>query len=106
MTIVEATRDEDVLFLAANGHATGSEQVCAAVSAAMFGLLGYIQNTGVGTSIADLAPGRAVLAFDRTERSEAAWELAVITLAQVAMRYPRYIRVEIKKDIKAGACGD
>ena len=44
MTKVYAERDGNRCILSAQGHAIGSEQVCAAVSGLLYALAGYLTN--------------------------------------------------------------
>lgn len=71
------------------GHATGSEQVCAAISALMTALAGYLVNHNpqrINTIM--LESGHNVIAF---RGAAAAFEMTKIGLMQLAQSYPKYI---------------
>ena len=70
------------------GHATGSEQMCAAVSGIMMALAGYLVNhNNKGIRHMNLASGNNLIVF---KGSDAAFEMAKIGLLQIAQSYPQY----------------
>lgn len=77
-------------------HATGSGDVCAAVTALVTSLAGYL--TGVGERAKgawSLEPARAEFTIEtEDERVIGAWELAVFGLMQLANSFSDYIYVE------------
>ena len=70
MTKVYAEKDKDRYQISARGHATGSPEVCAAVS------------------------GDVAIDFRGGERAEAVFDMAVIGLLQIEQSCPEYIHVE------------
>lgn len=98
MTRVYAEKDGDSYLLSAEGHATGNEQVCAAVSGIVYALAGYLTNAardGYATSYAlETDRGKALLHCYGGERVEAAYDMAVIGLQQIEKQYPQLVKVE------------
>ena len=75
--------------LRARGHAEGSAAACAAVSALLYALANW-----AGPQRAAVARGRADIKLPRTPAADAAFDLTVLGLAQVASVQPREVRVE------------
>ncbi len=86
----------------ASGHATGSEKACAAVSAILYALAGYLKNAEADRRLPvveiRLESGDAVLDFWADEEAKGAFEMAVIGLAQVAKAEPERVSVRICED--------
>lgn len=83
--------DGDHFLLAMDGHATGSETVCAACSAVVYALAGYLANAGEHITEfreSTLESGRACLICRGDVCVEAAYRMAGIGLAQIAKQYP------------------
>lgn len=101
MTRVYIERDGDRVLLTADGHATGSEQVCAAVSCLLSGLAGYLQNMqeeGRATVYRmELAQAQAIFHYFGDEAVMGATELVMLSLAQLELSYGDYIVVEIQE---------
>ena len=74
----------------AEGHATGSPEGCAAVSALLFALAGWLRNApaALRAERVRLAPGAAELVFSGGASADAAGELAAVGLAQIAKAVP------------------
>lgn len=95
MTFVYCEKDGDRYTVAAKGHATGSPEVCAAVSGLLYALAGYAQNEkGVGRLHGRIEPGDFSLTFDGDERAEAVYSMTLIGLFQIEKSHPEYIKVE------------
>lgn len=98
MTRCKVELGPDILVLQAQGHATGSEQVCAAVSAITLSLLGYalnIQARGEGlVSQQKAEPGEFYLRASGDARLRGAFEMAKQGLLQLENSFPQYIAVE------------
>ena len=70
MTRVLAGAAGDRFFLQVCGHATGSVQVCAAVSGLVYALAGYVQNDAcVNDNICDIMEADARLSFSGGEQA-------------------------------------
>lgn len=98
MTKVKVHLGEGRFFLTAEGHATGSEQVCAAVSAITLTLLGYVLNLeqeGQAEVRGKKAEsGLFQLNAKGGERCRAAFEMAVQGLLQLENTFPSYVSVK------------
>lgn len=83
--------------LTARGHAVGSPQVCAAISALLFAVAGYLENVRGTVQVGEvrLDSGDARLYWSGGARAEAAYELAAVGLCQLARRYPRYVACSV-----------
>lgn len=97
MTDIRVQRDGTRCTLSAQGHATGSEQVCAAVSAVLYALAGYVTNA-IRERYIEVYDWRmesadVVLDFNGDEGTTAAFEMAVIGLAQIAQKHPEYVHI-------------
>lgn len=94
MTSVSLIHTRDVFSVTAIGHATGSTEVCAAVSCLMYTLAGWIaQNPERG--VYDISDACASVALVGSEAAEAIYELSRIGFLQLAESYPEFIRVGV-----------
>lgn len=78
------------------GHAEGSPEVCAAASAIVYALAGWVENNREHLderkqAFIDLKSGDACLLFTGDVCADAAFQVAEIGLAQLANSYPDYI---------------
>ena len=98
MTQVYAERDGQRCILSAQGHATGSVEACAAVSGILYALAGYVTNAMreryVEVYTWRMESGDVQLDFNGDDGTAAAFEMAVIGLAQVAQAHPEQVQVE------------
>lgn len=78
-------------LLTMDGHATGSEVVCAGASAIVYALAGYLANTDC-VHESDLESGKAKVSCVGDKGVQAAFRMAGIGLAQLAQQYPQYIK--------------
>lgn len=96
MTRITIQQDGGVFRLSANGHAQGSVQVCAAVSAILFALGGYLQNLerqgSVRLETFLLESGTAELAASGPD-ARVPFEMAAVGLLQVQQGHGAYIEV-------------
>lgn len=99
MTQVCAQRSGNRCILSAKGHATGSVEVCAAVSAILYALAGYLANAVHERYIEfyehRMEEADVMFDFSGDECTAAAFEMAAIGLAQIAKAHPEYIVVEM-----------
>ena len=96
MTTVYATDAGGVMRLSVRGHATGSDQVCAAVSGLVCALAGYLANDDgaqVQEQVVDSA--RAVFRFTGGPEAHGAFKAVVIGLQQLAASYPDFIEAGV-----------
>lgn len=96
MTVIRYSRTEEELRLWAEGHATGSERVCAAVSGLLYALLGYLENIG-GDYSSMVEDGSVVVRVARSEKTDSAFDLVLIGLLQIEKAEPEYIKVTLWK---------
>jgi len=86
--------DGNRFLLTMDGHAAGSETVCAACSAVAYALAGYLANAGdhvVELRENIMESGRACLICRGDACVEAAYRMAGIGLEQIAKRYPDFL---------------
>lgn len=102
MTQVYAERDGQRCILSAQGHATGSVEACAAVSGILYALAGYVTNAMreryVEVYTWRVESGDVQLDFNGDDGTAAAFEMAVIGLAQVAQAHPEQVQVECREE--------
>lgn len=81
----------------AEGHASGSPEACAGVSALLYALAGWLANApeGVRRECVSLAPGAAELVFSGGPAAAAAAELVAVGLAQIAKAVPEAVAADI-----------
>lgn len=78
----------------AEGHATGSAEVCAGISAVLFELVGALNNfSSINPLRVQMDPGDAMLAFEGGTVAKLAYEMTVIGLLQIEKSYPGYMKV-------------
>ena len=82
-------------LITAQGHATGSPQVCAVVSALLSAVDGYLSQHPDMVIRRELASADVVLEFEATAQS--VFDVAMIGLIQIEMAHPEFISVEIGK---------
>ncbi|MEG1564650.1 MAG: ribosomal-processing cysteine protease Prp [Bacteroides sp.] len=88
-------------LLTLEGHATGSETVCAAISAIVYALEGYLENAGAHIYAIlenETASGNVHLHYLGDESVTAAWEMAYIGLAQIQLQYPDLLSVRLQEE--------
>ena len=98
MTKVYAECSGNRCILSAKGPATGSVEVCAAVSGILYALAGYLTNA-VRERYIEFYENRmeeadVMLDFNGDECTAAAFEMAVIGLAQIGQQHPEFLCVE------------
>lgn len=98
MTQVTYGGDGSWHYLRAAGHATGSPEVCAAVSGLVYALAGCLKSLErqgrAEVRLCSLESGDAVLDAEGGAELDGAFDTAVIGLLQIAQKYPEFVRVE------------
>lgn len=98
MTAVYVEQEGSRCTLRAQGHATGSTEMCAAISSILYALSGYLTNAVRERYIefyeCRMDSGDVLLDFNGDEGTTAAFEMAVIGLLQLEQIGPGLIRVE------------
>lgn len=101
MTWVYAEMAEGRCYLSARGHATGSEQGCAFISGILYALAGYLTNAEAEgrarLSRLKLEPGDVAIRAEGDERTEAAFDMALIGLRQLEKEHPELVKVEVSE---------
>ena len=95
MTQVSFGRGTRRQTLRLTGHATGSEQVCAAISGIVYSLLGYLDNQPEEAETRE-EPGYALASDGRGAALDAAFDMAVIGLLQIAQEFPDHVKVTVR----------
>ena len=94
MTRVTLKEDGGRYSVICEGHATGSVEVCAAVSTLVYTLLGYLKNADcVAVESEELADGYAEIEFSGGECARVAFELIRIGFLQLAMAKGELIEI-------------
>ena len=106
MTKIEITKADPRYSILFDGHATGSAEVCAGVSALMYSLEGYLRNHEQDLFLHSAKiddPGWGYISFELEDPSNfirGAFDLVMVGLMQIAASYPDFCEVklnEIKK---------
>lgn len=86
--------------LAMTGHAGydeyGKDIVCAAASAIVFALLGWLENNGddLKGNLTSVESGNVWISCEGGGKTAAAFEMARIGLEQIAKKYPEFVMVD------------
>lgn len=99
MTTVYCEKNVDLYSVIAKGHATGSPEVCAAVSGLLYALAGYVKNKkkSLYASEWSIDSGDVFILFRGGENAKAVYDMTVIGLLQIAKSHPDYINVELQE---------
>lgn len=94
MTRVALKEDGGRYLVVCEGHATGSSEVCSAVSTLVYTLLGYLKNAdGVAVEKEELADGYAEIEFSGGECARVAYELICIGFLQLSQSKGEFLEV-------------
>lgn len=97
MTKAYYKMDRSKMFLCLQGHAVGSPEVCAGISAIVYALAGYLKNAEAENRAniytIDLNSGNVELQVTGDDRTGGAFESAIIGLKQIAQKYPDYLKI-------------
>ena len=96
MTKIKFEADGDRYILSARGHATGSVEVCAAISGILYALAGYLCYAEATEHERRMESADVLLDYSGPERVEAAYAMAMIGLELLEGEYPELIRVEAR----------
>lgn len=97
MTKVTVSGENGRYYIRAEGHATGSPTVCAAISGIIYALAGYLANNSEAI-VSDVKINDAYASFEfcGSDEAEAVYLMTVIGLMQIAEAHPEYIEIEEK----------
>ena len=102
MTQVYAEMEGGRCLLTLEGHATGSTEVCAAISCLVYALAGYLANAGrdgfAEVYTMDMEDGKVCLHCHGDDRVTAACEVAIIGLRQLEKQYPELVQVDFREE--------
>lgn len=87
-------KDGDRYSLTMDGHATGSKEVCAASTAVVTALAGYLANAPVALEVADMESGHAKIVCRGGRLVREAFKMAEIGLLQIEQGHGDYIKVQ------------
>lgn len=94
MTRVTLKEDGGRYSVVCEGHATGSCEVCAAVSTLVYALLGYLKNADdVVVEKSELAGGYAEIEFSGGERARVAFGMVSIGFLQLERANKNFIEI-------------
>ena len=89
-------------LLALDGHATGSPEMCAAISGIVYALAGYLANAErdgfAEVYRMELESGKVRIHCHGDDRVTAACEMAIIGLRQLEQAHPELVHVELPED--------
>jgi uncharacterized protein YsxB (DUF464 family) len=94
MTHVTLNKSNGRYSIEAVGHAKGSIQACAAVSALMYSVLGYLSNVdGVLIDCADFTDGFFSICFWGGAEADVMYDFCTVAFLQLELSYGEYISV-------------
>ena len=95
MVEVRFEAQEDARLLTLRGHATGSPAVCAAASAMVYALAGWLRHYRPAEAQVSLKSGDSWLLCRGDDTVDTAFQIALTGLAQLGFSYPNYLRLHI-----------
>ena len=95
MIEVRFEAQDDARLLTLKGHATGSPAVCAAASAMVYALAGWLKNYPPAQAQVRLKSGDGWILCRGDETVDTALQIVLTGLAQLAGSYPRHLRLQI-----------
>ena len=88
-------------LLALDGHATGSPEMCAAISGIVYALAGYLANAGRDGFAEfyrmELESGKVRIHCHGDDRVTAACEMAIIGLRQLEKAHPDLLQMDLQE---------
>lgn len=97
MTKVYLEQDGNRFTVSCLGHATGSTEVCAAVSCLVYTLAGWLCNSSVDVLKEQLNDdAEAMLQFRGENAAETAFDMVCVGFLQLMQQHPEYISVDFQ----------
>lgn len=96
MTDVYLEQDGNRYTVFARGHATGSPEMCAAVSTLLYSLAGWLHNAPADILTEKLEPGDACLSYQGDGDDETVFGFITIAFLQLQKSDPAHIKVDVK----------
>lgn len=78
------------------GHATGSVEVCAAVSCLVYTLACWLRNTPLPVLKEKLEDGDVLIQYRGSAAGETAFDMICVGFLQLQAQYPEYISVDFQ----------
>lgn len=99
MTNIILEKNDNTYRIEAEGHAEGSTTVCAAISAIIYTVLGYLENFEEGAQIirSQIADGFALIEFEGGEVARAIFDLTCIGFLQIRKGREQFVSLEIRE---------
>lgn len=99
MTNIVLESNNNTYHIEAEGHAEGSNTVCAAISAIIYTVLGYLENFEDGAQLihSQIADGYALIEFEGGEVARAIFDLVCVGFLQMHKGRENFVAVEIKE---------
>jgi len=94
MTKVNLKQREQQYTVSCKGHATGSPEVCAAVSCLLYTLAGWLHNASVLVLQERLEDGDALIQYHGGAAAETAFDMICVGFLQLEQEYGSYISVD------------
>ena len=98
MTTITVSKKGRRYSVKCEGHATGSNEVCAAISAISLGLALYISAENIKINHSRVADGFFELIFTGSKKAQHAYDMAVVCYRALGEEYPEYCGVYIDLD--------
>lgn len=99
MTKIYTETDGDRHILSAKGHATGSVEVCAAISGILYALAGYLTlEESAKVNRHHMESANVLLDYSGGDRVESAYSMAMVGLLQLRDAYPELVEVKISEN--------
>lgn len=98
MTRVSLKQQGQRYTVSCKGHATGSPEVCAAVSCLTYTLAGWLRNTSVLVLEERLVDGDALIRYCGGAAAETAFDMICVGFLQLQQEYGDYISVDFSAE--------
>lgn len=95
MTKFKATHKDNTYSIVVDGHATGSTEVCAGISALCYALVGVVDDYDLKVLSMNIYDGHFDIVFEGEIEANCVYDMFTIGLMQIAQSYPLYCGGEI-----------
>ena len=95
MTWVYLKRNGRHYTVSCNGHATGSVEVCAAVSCLIYTLAGWLKNSSIKVQEESIKDGEVLIRFHGGQAARAVFDLLSVGFLQLEQQYGDYISADV-----------
>jgi len=94
MTNISLGRQGNRYHIEANGHATGSNEVCACISYTIYSLLAYLENNPIKVLEKEMDDGFSRIEWE--DDTDTVYEYICLSLMQLSANYPKLVRIKSK----------